>query len=58
MTDYVSQLLAPYEYIVKLPGKQLRTQLAKAFNIWLQVDMEILDSIIAVIEMLHNASLM
>ncbi|MCP9265552.1 Geranylgeranyl pyrophosphate synthase [Dirofilaria immitis] len=58
MADDVTQLLAPYQYIVKLPGKQLRSQLAKAFNLWLQVDMEILDSIVTIVEMLHNASLM
>ncbi|CAG9533401.1 unnamed protein product [Cercopithifilaria johnstoni] len=51
-------LLAPYEYMLKLPGKQLRSQLAKAFNFWLQVDMEVLNSIMTVVEMLHNASLM
>uniref|UniRef100_A0A1I8EFL5 Pre-mRNA-splicing factor 18 n=1 Tax=Wuchereria bancrofti TaxID=6293 RepID=A0A1I8EFL5_WUCBA len=58
MADDVTQLLAPYQYIMKLPGKQLRSQLAKAFNFWLQVDVEVLDSIMTVIEMLHNASLM
>ncbi|VDM94672.1 unnamed protein product [Onchocerca ochengi] len=58
MTDDVTQLLAPYQYIMKLPGKQLRSQLAKAFNFWLQVDVEILDSIMTMVEMLHNASLM
>ncbi|VIO87614.1 geranylgeranyl pyrophosphate synthetase, putative [Brugia malayi] len=58
MADDVAQLLAPYQYILKLPGKQLRSQLAKAFNFWLQVDVEVLDSIMTVVEMLHNASLM
>uniref|UniRef100_A0A8R1TSB4 Pre-mRNA-splicing factor 18 n=1 Tax=Onchocerca volvulus TaxID=6282 RepID=A0A8R1TSB4_ONCVO len=58
MTDDVTQLLAPYQYIMKLPGKQLRSRLAKAFNFWLQVDVEILDSIMTMVEMLHNASLM
>uniref|UniRef100_A0A915PTX5 Pre-mRNA-splicing factor 18 n=1 Tax=Setaria digitata TaxID=48799 RepID=A0A915PTX5_9BILA len=58
MADDVAQLLAPYHYILKLPGKQLRSRLAKAFNFWLQVDVDILDSIMAMVEMLHNASLM
>ncbi|VDK86826.1 unnamed protein product [Litomosoides sigmodontis] len=58
MADDAAQLLAPYEYILKIPGKRLRSQLAKAFNFWLQVDIQILDSIMNVVEMLHNASLM
>lgn len=58
MADDITQLLAPYQYMLKLPGKQLRSQLAKAFNFWLQVDMEVLESIMTVVEMLHNASLM
>uniref|UniRef100_A0A0R3RY64 Pre-mRNA-splicing factor 18 n=1 Tax=Elaeophora elaphi TaxID=1147741 RepID=A0A0R3RY64_9BILA len=53
-----SELLAPYDYMLKFPGKQFRSQLAKAFNFWLNVDVEVLNSVMGVVEMLHNASLM
>ncbi|GLD56155.1 geranylgeranyl pyrophosphate synthase isoform X1 [Lates japonicus] len=30
-------LLEPYKYLLQLPGKQVRTKLAQAFNHWLNV---------------------
>ncbi|XP_049592851.1 geranylgeranyl pyrophosphate synthase [Syngnathus scovelli] len=51
-------LLEPYKYLLQLPGKQVRTKLAQAFNHWLNVPEDKLQVIIEVTEMLHNASLL
>lgn len=51
-------LLEPYKYLLQLPGKQVRTKLAQAFNHWLKVPDDKLQVIIGVTEMLHNASLL
>ncbi|XP_077439023.1 geranylgeranyl pyrophosphate synthase [Vanacampus margaritifer] len=51
-------LLEPYKYLLQLPGKQVRTKLAQAFNHWLNVPEDKLQVIIQVTEMLHNASLL
>lgn len=51
-------LLEPYKYLLQLPGKQVRTKLAQAFNHWLKVPEDKLQVIIEVTEMLHNASLL
>ncbi|XP_061600670.1 geranylgeranyl pyrophosphate synthase [Cololabis saira] len=51
-------LLEPYKYLLQLPGKQVRTKLAQAFNHWLNVPEDKLQVITEVTEMLHNASLL
>ncbi|KAM6462401.1 geranylgeranyl pyrophosphate synthase isoform 1-T1 [Liasis olivaceus] len=51
-------LLEPYNYLLQLPGKQVRTKLSQAFNHWLNVPEDKLQVIIEVTEMLHNASLL
>uniref|UniRef100_A0A8C4QE95 Geranylgeranyl diphosphate synthase 1 n=1 Tax=Eptatretus burgeri TaxID=7764 RepID=A0A8C4QE95_EPTBU len=51
-------LLEPYNYLLQLPGKQIRSKLAEAFNYWLKIPDEKFQVIIEVIEMLHNASLL
>ncbi|PAV76131.1 hypothetical protein WR25_20387 [Diploscapter pachys] len=51
-------LLAPFQYIRSMPGKQIRSKLAKAFNFWLRIDDTVLNQIMEIVEMLHNASLM
>uniref|UniRef100_A0A3P8UE75 Geranylgeranyl diphosphate synthase 1 n=1 Tax=Amphiprion percula TaxID=161767 RepID=A0A3P8UE75_AMPPE len=51
-------LLEPYKYLLQLPGKQVRTKLAQAFNHWLNVPDDKLQVITEVTEMLHNASLL
>ncbi|TMS37878.1 hypothetical protein L596_004718 [Steinernema carpocapsae] len=56
--DSEENLLAPYHYIRQMPGKHIRSELAKAFNVWLQIDPVKLDKIMELVEMLHNASLM
>ncbi|EPS45259.1 hypothetical protein H072_767 [Dactylellina haptotyla CBS 200.50] len=49
---------APYDYLSSRPGKDIRSQLIEAFNIYLQVPDESLGIIKQVVGMLHNASLL
>ncbi|XP_013384372.1 geranylgeranyl pyrophosphate synthase-like [Lingula anatina] len=56
--DQEQILLEPYEYILQIPGKNVRTKLATAFNHWLHVPKEKLEIISEVTQMLHNASLL
>ncbi|KAK6329696.1 geranylgeranyl pyrophosphate synthetase [Orbilia brochopaga] len=49
---------APYDYLSSLPGKDIRSQLIQAFNVYLQVPEESLTIIKQVVAMLHNASLL
>eukprot|EP01147_Barroeca_monosierra_P009731 gene9731-1934_t len=51
-------LQEPYKYITQIPGKDIRSQLIKAFNIWLQVPDKHLEKIQSVTKILHNASLL
>jgi len=51
-------LLEPYTYISSVPGKEIRTKLIEAFNIWLKVPEERLAIISKVVRMLHSASLL
>lgn len=51
-------LLEPYTYITQVPGKEIRTLLIDAFNVWLKVPDEKLDVIKEATKMLHNASLL
>lgn len=51
-------LMEPFTYIAKVPGKEIRTWLIDAFNIWLQIPSEKADIIKDVTKMLHNASLL
>lgn len=51
-------LLEPYEYLCAHPGKDVRTKMIAAFNVWLQVPPEQLQIITKVITMLHSASLL
>jgi len=53
-----SILLESFNYICALPGKQIRTKLALAFNSWLKVRPEILEKVSDIVEVLHNASLL
>jgi len=48
----------PYQYLLEIPGKGVRSQLIKAFNEWLQIDEVQLKSITQVIDMLHTSSLL
>lgn len=51
-------LLEPYTYLASRPGKEIRSKLIDAFNLWLQVPEEQLAKVRKVVEMLHNASLL
>lgn len=51
-------LLEPYNYLLQVGGKEIRTHLATAFNYWLQIPEDKLTIIIEVTQMLHNASLL
>lgn len=51
-------ILGPFDYINSEPGKEFRTQLLNAFNIWLEVPYESIQCIANVVRMLHNASLL
>ncbi|KIK77660.1 hypothetical protein PAXRUDRAFT_834931 [Paxillus rubicundulus Ve08.2h10] len=57
-TSSESVLLEPYKYITSKPGKEIRSLLIEAFNIWLDVPRPQLDVISRVVRMLHSASLM
>jgi geranylgeranyl diphosphate synthase type 3 len=41
-----------------VPGKEVRSHLIDAFNVWLNVPEEELDVIRQIVRMLHNASLL
>ncbi|MFH4973355.1 hypothetical protein AB6A40_000064 [Gnathostoma spinigerum] len=51
-------LLAPFCYVRKITGKQVRGRMASAFNVWLKIDVQVVEEIKAIVEMLHDASLM
>eukprot|EP00051_Salpingoeca_urceolata_P016347 m.216453 g.216453 ORF g.216453 m.216453 type:complete len:318 (-) comp18654_c2_seq12:3169-4122(-) len=51
-------LQEPFEYLASVPGKEVRSTLIEAFNLWLQIPNDKLDVVKRVTKMLHNASLM
>ncbi|KAI1313393.1 geranylgeranyl pyrophosphate synthetase [Mortierella claussenii] len=51
-------LLEPYNYICSNPGKEMRTELIEAFNIWIKVPPQDLAVITKVVKMLHTSSLL
>ncbi|KXL51291.1 hypothetical protein M433DRAFT_60717 [Acidomyces richmondensis BFW] len=51
-------LTGPFDYLESHPGKDIRSQLIAAFNVWLRVPRESLDIITKAIGMLHTASLL
>jgi geranylgeranyl diphosphate synthase type 3 len=50
--------MKPFDYVMALPGKILRTQVLSTFNIWLQIDEHSYNVFHKVVAMLHNASLL
>ncbi|KAI1420545.1 isoprenoid synthase domain-containing protein [Xylaria sp. FL1777] len=48
----------PFNYLLSQPGKDIRTKLISAFNVWLDVPQETLDVISKVVAMLHTSSLL
>jgi len=57
-STYESAILEPYSYLATVPGKEVRTKLIEAFNVWLHVPPERLKIIADVVRMLQNASLL
>jgi len=53
-----SLLLEPYSHILSVPGKNIRGKLIRGFNSWLGVEEGKLAAIGAIVQMLHNASLL
>lgn len=51
-------LLEPFTYLLSSPGKEIRTQLLRAFNVWLGCSLPDLEVITRVVGMLHTASLL
>jgi len=56
--DVESVLTEAYDYITQVPGKEVRTLLINAFNVWMDVPKDKLDIIKDATKMLHNASLL
>ncbi|XP_018571729.1 geranylgeranyl pyrophosphate synthase [Anoplophora glabripennis] len=52
------KLMEPFIYILQVPGKDIRSKLAKAFNYWLNVPDEKLSQISDIVKILHNSSLL
>ncbi|XP_071452072.1 terpene synthase [Hetaerina americana] len=52
------KLLQPFTYIVSVPGKNVRTKLAHAFNYWLKIPDDKMVIVPEIVQMLHNASLL
>ncbi|XP_031831300.1 geranylgeranyl pyrophosphate synthase quemao [Nomia melanderi] len=51
-------LLEPFTYILQVPGKQVRSKLAHAFNNWLKIPDDKLQAIGEIIQILHTSSLL
>ena len=51
-------IMAPYNYLEKQPGKNIRKQFITAFNAWLHISEDRLAVIVNVVTMLHTASLL
>lgn len=58
-TDYKEKIVtAPFTYLYEHPGKDFRSQLINAFDLWLEVPRDSLDVITKAVGMLHTASLL
>jgi len=51
-------LRGPFDYLVNIPGKNIRKALIEAFNEWLHVPQESIEIINRVVAILHTASLL
>ncbi|XP_050685546.1 terpene synthase-like [Leptidea sinapis] len=52
------ELLAPHEYLLKLPSKEKRLRIAKSLNYWLGLPKEKYQFIVETIQSLHTGSLL
>lgn len=50
-------IMAPYRHVASLESKKFRAALVDAFNVWLLLPPAATDEVKAVVDMLHNASL-
>lgn len=53
-----SQVLEPYQYVLETPGKDIRGALIDAFQVWLRIPPDRVESIKNIVSELHNASLL
>ena len=51
-------VMEPFNYLVKVPGKNVRGRLVDAFNLWLKIPLNKVGAIKDIISMLHTASLL
>jgi len=51
-------LFEPFEYVNKIPGKDIRGKLISCFQKWIPVPKETMESIKEIVTLLHNASLL
>lgn len=51
-------LTEPFSYLASVPGKEVRSGLMEAFNLWMRVDPADLGVVKEVVGMLHTASLL
>ncbi|XP_076763861.1 terpene synthase-like [Xylocopa sonorina] len=51
-------LLEPYNYILRIPGKEIRKKLSNAFNYWLKIPQDKLTAIMDAVQMLHISTLL
>ncbi|PWN53149.1 terpenoid synthase [Violaceomyces palustris] len=56
--DKERSVLEPFSYLDANPGKEVRSKLIEAFNVWLQVPPHKLEAITRIVRMLHTASLL
>lgn len=56
--NFQHELDRPFAYIQELPGKKIRSRLSIAFNHWMNIPEDKLQSIGEIVQMLHNASLL
>ncbi|CAG9769208.1 unnamed protein product [Ceutorhynchus assimilis] len=52
------KLLEPFNYILQVPGKNIRAKLSCAFNLWLQISEEKLAIVTDIVQILHSSSLL
>jgi len=50
--------MEPFEYLLQVPGKDVRGKLIDAFNLWMKIPDNVLNEIKTIVTMLHNASLL
>ena len=51
-------IMGPYDYLVSVPGKDMRRQMIQAFDAWLHIPPKSLETISRVVTILHTASLL